>query len=145
MATHTLTLHGVDAAFLPMATESAALLSAIIAWSSGHLSTADSSYTVSMLEANSVALRELQKIVMSDSASLANFETNAAACLVLLTSDVCLGDPTTWLNHLKGAKHFITSAANRSSGSDQACSGLEVFKTSPEGCWILRTSSPLQA
>ncbi|KAI5362305.1 Putative GroES-like superfamily, alcohol dehydrogenase-like, fungal transcription factor [Septoria linicola] len=37
-----------------------------------------------------------------------------------------------------GAKHFITSDVNRSSGSVQACSGLEVFKTSPEGCWILR-------
>jgi hypothetical protein len=119
-----------------MTTESPALAHALVAWSCGHLSSVDSSYHITALEARSKALLELSKAVSSPDETLR--ESNAAASLVLMTSEVCLGDHTKWLNHLGGIKHIILSARRRNISGGHLLHGPEALKQSPEGRWILR-------
>ncbi|KAL4888361.1 fungal-specific transcription factor domain-containing protein [Aspergillus ambiguus] len=121
-------------AFIPMAVDSAPLAHAIVAWSSGHLSTLDRSYSITALEARSASLRALSAVISSHDASC--HETNAATSLILLTSEVCLGDYTKWYNHLNGVKNMIMSCQSKTRGS--ILHGPEILKQSPEGQWILR-------
>lgn len=125
-------------AYLPMAMESKVLSEALVAWSSGHIASIDSSYETTALEARSIALHALAKSVASPVDSSSCYETNTAACLVLLTSEVCQGDRACWYNHLLGAKHIIESAKHTGIAGDTILTGPEVFKQSPEGQWVLR-------
>ncbi|KAK5055967.1 hypothetical protein LTR84_012517 [Exophiala bonariae] len=121
-----------------MAMESKVLSEALVAWSAGHLASVDQSYETTALEARSIALNALAKAVMSPADSISSHETNTAACLVLLTSEVCQGDRAGWYNHLMGAKHIIESAKCTGLSSKAIITGPEVFKQSPEGQWVLR-------
>ncbi|KEF60021.1 uncharacterized protein A1O9_04871 [Exophiala aquamarina CBS 119918] len=121
-----------------MAMESKVLSEALVAWSSGHIASVDASYETTALEARSMALHALAKSVASPLDSSACHETNTAACLVLLTSEVCQGDRAGWYNHLLGAKHIIESAKHTAIGGNTILTGPEVFKQSPEGQWVLR-------
>lgn len=121
-----------------MAMESPALADALVAWASGHLSTVDHSYRITALEARSAALCALVKAISYASDDISCHETNTATCLVLLTSEVCLGYRTGWYNHLVGAKNIIMSARAPTGRGKQVLHGPEAFKKSPEGQWVLR-------
>lgn len=122
-----------------MAMESPALAEALLAYSSGHLSSSDPSHTVVALKARSNALSALSKAISSAADDISTLETTTAACLVLLTSEVCAGNHAGWYKHLVGAKHIITSAQSASSaGVVPTSHGTEAFKSSPGGQWVLR-------
>jgi transcriptional activator protein UGA3 len=115
-----------------MAMESKALADSIVSWASGHLATVDDSYALVALETHSSAISALSSSITSPHYDLALHETNAAACLVLLISEVCRGDREIWYSHLQGAKSIISSAQ---SGDKY---GVDAFKLSDEGQWVLR-------
>ncbi|CAI7602819.1 unnamed protein product [Penicillium viridicatum] len=117
--------------FLPMAVESPALADALVAWSSGHLSVYDSTYHITALEARAASLRALAKSLTSE--DIASRETSAAASLVLLTSEVCLGDHTKWYNHLIGVQQIIECSRSPVSVYGRVLCGPEALKQSLEG------------
>lgn len=116
--------------------ESPALAEALVAYSSGHMSYADPSYTTVSLTARSKALNELSKTVGRPTTDSAVIETALSACLILLTSEVCLGSHQSWYNHLIGAKHLIACARTKAGGS--TVQGAQALKLTSEGRWILR-------
>ncbi|KAF5563843.1 hypothetical protein FNAPI_2453 [Fusarium napiforme] len=63
-------------------------------------------------------------------------ETALSACLILLTSEVCLGSHQSWYNHLVGAKHLIGCAQSQADGS--LVKGAQALRLTSEGRWILR-------
>lgn len=75
-----------------MAMESPALAETLLAWPAGHLSIIDRSYTITVYETRSTAILALANAIQSLSQVFCN-EANTAACLALLTSEVCLGEP----------------------------------------------------
>jgi transcriptional activator protein UGA3 len=115
-----------------MAMESKALADSIVSWASGHLAAVDESYGLVALETHSSAISALSTSIKSDHSDLALHETNAAACLVLMISEVCRGDREFWSRHLQGAKAIIASAQ---AGQNHS---VDAFKTSDEGQWVLR-------
>ena len=122
-----------------MAMESKVLSEALVAWSSGHIATIDPSYETTALEARAIALNALAKAVSSSTTgSVSEHETNTAACLVFLTSEVCQGDRVGWWNHLLGAQHIINSARTTDTSGKVILAGPNAFKESPEGRWVLR-------
>ncbi|KAF5598139.1 hypothetical protein FPANT_3903 [Fusarium pseudoanthophilum] len=118
--------------FLPLAMESPALAEALIAYSSGHMSHSDPSYTTVSLAARSRALCELSTTISRPDQT----ETALSACLILLTSEVCLGSHQSWYNHLVGAKHLIACAQSQADGS--LVKGAQALRLTSEGRWILR-------
>ncbi|KAJ4024630.1 hypothetical protein NW752_003194 [Fusarium irregulare] len=122
--------------FLPLAMESPALAEALIAYSSGHMSYTDPSYTTVSLTARSKALKELSMTVSRPTTDSAVIETALSACLILLTSEVCLGSHQSWYNHLVGAKHLIACARSHKCGS--TVRGAQALSLTSEGRWILR-------
>jgi transcriptional activator protein UGA3 len=84
------------------------------------------------LETRSTAINTLSTALMAAQNDLGLHETNAAACLALLISEVCQGDREIWYSHLLGASSIITSAT---SGSTR---GADALKETSEGQWILR-------
>ncbi|KPM36163.1 hypothetical protein AK830_g10415 [Neonectria ditissima] len=120
-----------------MAMESPALYESLIAWASGHMSTHDPSYKITALEARSRALSALGASLAQQKDS-SSHETNSAACLVLLTSEVCLGNHCDWYNHLLGAKYTILSAQAQAGTMNKVLCGPDALKSSPEGQWVLR-------
>ncbi|RAK74290.1 Zn(II)2Cys6 transcription factor [Aspergillus fijiensis CBS 313.89] len=122
--------------FVPMSVDSPALSGALISWASGHLAAAaDERYRITALEARSTALGHLASALSDPSPHNDDACTQVATCLVLLTSEVCLGNQTGWYAHLLGAKSIILSAAATT------CSGVagpDALKSTPEGQWILR-------
>ncbi|KAI1120155.1 fungal-specific transcription factor domain-containing protein [Nemania abortiva] len=123
-------------AFLPMAMESVVLRDALFAFASGHLALADKSYQGTAITASSMAIRSLAAAVSTPSADICWHETTAAACLVLMTAEVGVGDCRSWYTHLKGAKDIISTAVSQA--NSQHVRGSEAFKYSSEGQWILR-------
>ncbi|KAF5862424.1 hypothetical protein ETB97_011698 [Aspergillus alliaceus] len=122
--------------FVPMSLEFPALADALVAWSCGHLSSLDSSYHITALQARSAALRSLAESIASD--EISSYETSAATGLVLLTSEVCLGDHTRWYNHLIGVKNIIMLAQAKEKSGTIPLQGPEALKQSAEGQWVLR-------
>ncbi|KAF7593579.1 hypothetical protein BBP40_011199 [Aspergillus hancockii] len=122
--------------FLPMSLESPALVDALLAWSSGHLSSLDDTYQLVALQARSTALNLLAESISANGTICC--ETSAATGLVLLTSEVCLGDHTKWYKHLLGVKHIIMSAQSRGPAGIGILQGPDALKQSPEGQWVLR-------
>ncbi|KAF7547209.1 hypothetical protein G7Z17_g7903 [Cylindrodendrum hubeiense] len=124
-------------AFLPMAMESVVLSDALLALASGHLSLVNKAYKVTALEARSNAIRNLAAAISTPSNMINRHETNAAACLAFVISEVGTGDCKGWYNHLQGTKNIIMSATAYSA-SGKVLHGPDAFKTSPEGQWVLR-------
>ncbi|KAI1061127.1 hypothetical protein LB506_011749 [Fusarium annulatum] len=122
--------------FLPLAMESPALAEALIAYSSGHMSHSDPSYTTVSLAARSRALCELSMTISRPDQTASVTETALSACLILLTSEVCLGSHQSWYNHLVGAKHLIACAQSQADGS--LVKGAQALRLTSEGQWILR-------
>ncbi|KAF5571512.1 hypothetical protein FPHYL_258 [Fusarium phyllophilum] len=118
--------------FLPLAMESPALAEALIAYSSGHMSHSDPSYSTVSLAARSRALCELSMTISRPDQT----ETALSACLILLTSEVCLGSHQSWYSHLVGAKHLIACTQSQADGS--LVKGAEALRLTSEGRWILR-------
>ncbi|RFN43178.1 hypothetical protein FIE12Z_12580 [Fusarium flagelliforme] len=116
--------------------ESPALAEALIAYSSGHMSYGDSSYTAVSLTARSKALNELSMAVSGSPPEPVVIETTLSACLILLTSEVCLGSHQNWYNHLIGARHLIACARSDTGGS--IVEGAQALRLTSEGRWILR-------
>ncbi|KAF2971903.1 hypothetical protein GQX73_g1741 [Xylaria multiplex] len=123
-------------AFLPMALESIVLRDALFAFASGHLALVDQSYQRVAINASSTAIRNLATAISTPSADIFWHETTAAACLVLMTAEVGVGDCRSWYTHLKGAKDIISTAVGQA--NCQQVHGSEAFKHSSEGQWILR-------
>ncbi|KAI9148467.1 hypothetical protein HJFPF1_12299 [Paramyrothecium foliicola] len=124
-------------AFMPMAMDSPALSDALVAWATGHMSTFDPKYRVTALQAYGAAVRNLCQAV-SASNDLHSAEANAATCLSLVTSEVCLGESSSWLRHLAGARDIIISAGSQNTSGSRMPGGIEAFRKSSEGQWILR-------
>ena len=120
-----------------MAVESPALCDSLLALASSHISLTDTSYTVATLEAQTNAIKHLTSAINAPSNEMTWHETNAATCLALATSLISTGDCRGWHIHLQGARHFITSA-KLSSGAGEPLNGVDAFKLTPEGRWILR-------
>lgn len=116
--------------------ESPALAEALIAYSSGHMSHSDPSYTTVSLAARSRALCELSMTISRPDQTASVTETALSACLILLTSEVCLGSHQSWYNHLVGAKHLIACAQSQADGS--LVKGAQALRLTSEGQWILR-------
>lgn len=122
-----------------MAMESPALAETLIAYSSGHLSFLDSSFMTISLAARSNALSALSKTICPPAQQTVFTEATLSACLLLLTSEVCLGSHSSWYNHLIGAKHLIESASRQTGISGASVvQGPEALKNTPEGRWVLR-------
>ncbi|KAF5646576.1 putative alcohol dehydrogenase [Fusarium sp. NRRL 25303] len=122
--------------FLPLAMESPALAEALIAYSSGHMSHSDPSYTTVSLAARSRALCELSMTISRPDQTASVTETALSACLILLTSEVCLGSHQSWYSHLVGAKLLIACAQSQADGS--LVKGAQALRLTSEGRWILR-------
>lgn len=120
-----------------MAIESPALCNSLLSLASSHISLVDGSYAVATLEAQNNAIKNLTSSINAPSNQMIWHETNAATCLALATSQISTSNGNGWLVHLQGAKHFITSAATHSGSGEELC-GLDAFKMTPEGRWILR-------
>jgi transcriptional activator protein UGA3 len=119
--------------------ESPALAEALIAYSSGHMSYSDPSYTTVSLAARSKALCELSMAISRPDQAASVTETTLSACLVLLTSEVCLGSHKSWYNHLVGAKHLIACAQSQTDQADGSIvQGAQALRLTSEGRWILR-------
>lgn len=97
-----------------------------------HLSLVDQSYDYIAAETRLKAIRAVSAALIEPNAHTQNYETNAAACLVLLSTDIGHGDFASWYNHLTGARDIILSACG------QQGTGLEAFKSTSEGRWLLR-------
>lgn len=110
--------NGFLTVFVPMAMESPPLLSAMLAWSSAHLSCFEPSFQIAALSKQSLAFaavaNSLSSLSSSESDSLR--ETELASCLVLCATEVSLGDTTRWYDHLVGAKEIILPAKIRGIG-----------------------------
>lgn len=120
-----------------MAMESEALLKALVAFSSSHMSFFNDCYQVAALETHSTALRALSSAVSSEVVDIHQSETNLAASLVLATSYVVDGRREGWYDHLIGAKGIILSAKVRATGGEML-RGIDALKESTEGRWLLR-------
>jgi hypothetical protein len=109
--------------FLPMAMESSALLSSLVAWSSAHLSCNDPRLTGRTIENLNGALREVARALGGGGnahgphtgATLEEQECSLAASLVLCSTEVISGDTRNWAKHLAGAAGIITCARRPSS------------------------------
>ncbi|KAF5690186.1 putative alcohol dehydrogenase [Fusarium denticulatum] len=122
--------------FLPLAMESPALAEALIAYSSGHMSHSDPSYTTVSLAARSRALCELSTTISRPDQAASVTESALSASLIPLTSEVCLESHQSWYNHLVGAQHLIASAQRQADGS--LVLGARALRLTSEGRWILR-------
>lgn len=81
-------------------------------------------------------MNELSKAVSQPALDPSVTETTLSACLILLTSEVCLGSHQSWYNHLIGAKHLIACARSDTGGS--IVEGAQALRLTSEGRWILR-------
>ncbi|KAH8805468.1 fungal-specific transcription factor domain-containing protein [Xylogone sp. PMI_703] len=121
--------------FLRMAIESRALLAAILAWSSVHMSRYDKRYESTAIRLQSFAISRLTLIL--GTSSTAQLDTALATCLILCCSDVDEGDTRRWYSHMKGARDIITSARLVES-SGRVLTGPECYMTNSDGEWLLR-------
>ncbi|ETI26756.1 hypothetical protein G647_10201 [Cladophialophora carrionii CBS 160.54] len=118
-----------------MAVESPALLSALIAWTSAHLSCFEKSHRLSALQYQSSAIISLASSLKSSPPT--SLDTTLAACLVLCATEALAGDTQRWYDHLKGARDIILSA--RLPGPNgTTLAGPECFMRSTDGEWLLR-------
>lgn len=122
-------------AFVPMAMESQALQTALIAFSSANWSYLNQGSEVIVLENSSRALTTLAQSIQDF--DIAQQETNLAACLVLSTSEVSQGHRHTWFPHLQGARQILLTAHRQGYGG-QRFFGPDALKGTPEGRWLLR-------
>lgn len=120
-----------------MSYESPPLLSSLIAWSSAHLSCFDPSYKITALEKQTEAWRSVAGALNPSVRDSSTQETNLAACLVLVSTEIALGDTTRWYDHMVGAKSIIVPAKATKSGGE-VVSGPDAFMDSSDGKWLLR-------
>jgi transcriptional activator protein UGA3 len=118
-----------------MAVESPALLSAILAWSSIHLSCYNKSHELTAINHQSSALVALASSL--NSRNSAELDTTLAACLVLCATEIAYGDTDKWYNHMKGAREIIISA-RIADANGNVLTGPECFIQSKDGEWLLR-------
>lgn len=114
-------------AFVPMAMESETLANALVAYAASHMSISDAAYSPVSIHARSEALSGLAKDL-----TVGFVEINVATCMILLTSEVCDGNYTTWYTHLVGAKQLLCS------GTEQGHTNIAFLKRTSEGQWLLR-------
>lgn len=120
-----------------MSLDSPALSNALISWASDHLSPTNHDYRITALEARSTALTHLaHTLPMGSATNIHTQQANAATCLILLTSEVCLANYSGWYAHLLGARSIILSAQLHS--ASHSLIGPDALKTTAEGRWILR-------
>lgn len=120
-----------------MAVDSPPLLASLLAWSSTHLSRYDESYEVAALEHRSKALLAVASSLSPSTPIDPDPDATLAACLVLISIEVALGDTTRWYDHLVGA-HLIILSAKSDCPSARQYQGPEFFMQSLDGEWLLR-------
>lgn len=124
--------------FLPMAMHDSALLNALIAWSSSHLSLRDPVFQQVAMQNRLNALRDLR---VSLESSPENVETNLAMTLVLCSMESIMADnDKAWYLHLMGAAGIISSRTCIESGVNaiDTSSLLRSFDDAHTGRWLLR-------
>ena len=125
--------------FIPMSVDSEPVLSALMAWSSMHLSRFDPSFTVPALEYKSSALNAVASALSPLSTKLKNAESmefTLAAALILCSLEVCFGDTSRWFDHLLGAR-FIIQSAKSLGPNGKVFRGTEHFMRTIDGQWLL--------
>jgi hypothetical protein len=121
-----------------MAMHDSALLNALIAWSSSHLSLRDTAFQHVGMKNRLTALRDLR---LSLESSPGNVEINLAITLVLCSLESIMADnPTAWYLHLKGAAGIISSHTCIGSEIAELDSAklLRSFEDAHTGRWLLR-------
>ncbi|CAG7991928.1 unnamed protein product [Penicillium salamii] len=124
--------------FLPMAMQDSALLNALIAWSSSHLSLRDPAFQQVAMQNRLTAMRDLR---LSLESSPENAESNLAITLVLCSMESIMADnDKAWYLHLMGAAGIISSRVCIESGFDGTSSSklLQSFDDAHTGRWLLR-------
>ncbi|KAJ5758112.1 uncharacterized protein N7511_006806 [Penicillium nucicola] len=120
-----------------MAMHDSALLNALIAWSSSHLSLRDKAFHQVAMHNRLAALRDLRLSLQS---SPENVEINLAITLVLCSMESIMADnDKAWYLHLMGAAGIISSRTSIEPGSDlQSSQLLRSFEDATTGRWLLR-------
>ncbi|KAJ5341452.1 hypothetical protein N7541_010576 [Penicillium brevicompactum] len=125
--------------FLPMAMHDSALLNALIAWSSSHLSLRDPAFHQVAMQNRLTALQDLR---LSLESSPENVESNLAITLVLCSMESIMADnEKAWYLHLMGAAGIISSrTCIESEFNDETNSAklLQSFDDAHTGRWLLR-------
>ena len=120
--------------FIPMSIESDSVLSALMAWSSMHLSRFDRSFTIPSLEYKSTALNAIASELTPT--TIDTIDSTLAATLILCSLEVGYGDTSRWYDHLIGAKFIIENA--RSLGPNgKVFTGTDHFMRTLDGQWLL--------
>lgn len=120
-----------------MAMDSPTLQNAILAWSCSHLSLQDEKYKRTALQFRGVSLNSLSA-ALSTRVGEPDLETSLAACLVLCSMEVILGDTAQWYQHLSGAFEVIRSTSAVDVGQDKSPLVPTGFLASTDGRWLLR-------
>jgi hypothetical protein len=120
-----------------MAMHDSALLNALIAWSSSHLSLRDEAFHQVAMHNRLAALRDLRLSLQS---SPANVESNLAITLVLCSMESIMADnDKAWYLHLMGAAGIISSRTSIEPGNGLDSSQLlQTFEDATTGRWLLR-------
>ncbi|CAG7918314.1 unnamed protein product [Penicillium olsonii] len=124
--------------FLPMAMHDSALLNALIAWSSSHLSLRDPAFHQVAMQNRGMAMRDLR---LSLESSPKNAETNLAITLVLCSMESIMADnDRAWYLHLMGAAGIISSQICMDLAPDETdfSNILRSFEDAHTGRWLLR-------
>ncbi|KAJ6008215.1 hypothetical protein N7540_012191 [Penicillium herquei] len=116
-----------------MAMQSTSVLNSILAWSASHMSAFQPSYEKNAIQLSSSALQCLAK----DLSDISKHETSLASCLILCAA---ASPSNQWYNHPEGAKTIIETAAAQGPGG-KTMRGVEYFKQSQDGQWLLRDFS----
>lgn len=124
--------------FLPMAMHDSALLNALIAWSSSHLSLRDTAFEQVAMQNRLTALQDLR---LSLESSPENVESHLAITLVLCSMESIMADnDKAWYLHLMGAAGIISSRTCIESEFNGTSSAklLRSFDDAHTGRWLLR-------
>lgn len=128
----------ISTVFLPMAMHDSALLNALIAWSSSHLSLRDPAFQQVAMQNRLTALQDLR---LSLESSPENVESNLAITLVLCSMESIMADnEKAWYLHLMGAAGIISSRTCIESEFSETNSAklLQSFDDAHTGRWLLR-------
>ncbi|CAH0047205.1 unnamed protein product [Clonostachys solani] len=122
---------------LPMAFESPALMKALAAWSSSHLSLRDQAFTDVALQHRGSALRNFKAAMEDGDLST---EMALAATLIFCSLDVISDGTGSWYHHLRGGAALLISNQWDSSITSPVSPSLKTMEQlqSYEGKWLMK-------
>ncbi|VUC25586.1 unnamed protein product, partial [Clonostachys rosea] len=122
---------------LPMAFESPALMKALAAWSSSHLSLRDQAFTDVALQHRGSALRNFKSAMEDGDLST---EMALAATLIFCSLDVISDGTGSWYHHLRGGAALLISNQGDTSTASSLLPSLKTIEQlrSYEGKWLMK-------